>query len=264
MAQVSAVIKAKDEGHQIAAAIQSARLIADEIIVVDDGSTDDTVVVSEAEGAIVIHALSVGGRIDELDRIGFLAATGQWILRMDADERMTNELAQRLGEAVAQQAVCGVRFARRNFLFGEWLRYGGWFRADQTRFFRSDAWDRSWSADPHSQVPIQGEVLQLPAMEELSTLHYDYVSVSQFIHRTLGGYALTEARQEVERGTPFRWWKLVWKPLRMFLGCFVVRRGYRDGVRGLVAASLLAANELCRHAMIWDLSRSEDLNAPQS
>ena len=177
------------------------------------------------------------------------------MLRIDADERMTPTLAARLRSLMVQPNVCSVQFARRNFLFGDWLRHGGWFRSDQTRFFRSDSWDRSWTADPHTQVPVRGESVSLPATPELSTLHYDYVSVVQFVRRTLAGYALAEAQIAVRNGEQFRSWRLLWRPLRMFLGRYLVRKGFLDGTRGLVAATMLASYELCKQAMIWDLTR---------
>ncbi|MFH1132785.1 MAG: glycosyltransferase, partial [Pseudomonadota bacterium] len=121
---VTAVIKAKNEAHQIAECIESLRGFAAEIIVVDDNSSDDTVKIASDSGARIIHAKSKNRMINELDKIGFEAATQPWILRMDADERMTSTLAKALREAAAENKWAGVQCSRKNIMFGEWARYG--------------------------------------------------------------------------------------------------------------------------------------------
>lgn len=91
---ITAVIKAKNEAHQIADCIRSLESFATEIIVVDDHSTDNTKEIAEKLGARFILAKSKGRLINELDKIGFLAAASDWILRLDADERMTPGLSE--------------------------------------------------------------------------------------------------------------------------------------------------------------------------
>ncbi len=255
---ISAVIKAKDEAHQIADCLASLQGFADDIIVVNDRSEDDTAAIAAQLGARVIGAESRDGLIDALDKIGFEAARGEWILRMDADERMTPGLARKLREVAEAGDYAGVRYARKNIMFGGWARHGGWFRSEYLQFFRADAWDRDWNCGQlHGQVPVAGRILPLPAREDLATIHYDYDSVTQFVRRTLLGYAETEARYLFGAGVRFSPLRLVFKPAKRFLARYFIRQGWRDGWRGLVLAGLLAAYDFCIEANLWDLERRQ-------
>lgn len=262
MARVSAVIKARNEEHQIASSIQAARLLADEVIVVDDRSTDGTARVAVEAGARVIAAESHHGFINELDRIGFEAATGEWMLRLDADERLTEGLANALKAVADEGTYSGVRFARRNIMFGAWARHGGWFRADQLRFFRRDAWrrhERGWERDLHGHPDVEGPILTLPEHPDYATIHLDYDDVPQFAERTLYRYARTEALDRFRRGARFSVLRLFLRPLRRFLGRYVVRQGFRDGRRGLVLAVLLATYDVMIELNLWDVGRAESV-----
>jgi glycosyltransferase involved in cell wall biosynthesis len=259
--RVSAVIKAKDEAHQINDAIEAARLLADEVIVVDDNSSDDTAAVAEEAGARIVRARGHGGRVDELDKVGFVAARGEWLLRLDADERMTASLADRLRQMMNDDECDAVAYARRNYMFGEWPRHGGWFVSQHVGFFRATSYDVDWTARIHSQVPIRGRLLTLPAVPSLSTAHFDYESVREFAERSLTRYAHEEARELSEAGLRFSPTRLLLRPLRRFFGRYVIRRGFLDGRRGLVLAVLLAAYDMCVESNLWDLQRSSGSSA---
>lgn len=257
MGTVTAVIKARNEERQIAEAIRSARLLADEVIVVDDASTDRTAELSRAEGAVVIDGRRGNGDINELDKQGFAAASGQWALRLDADERLTPELATTLHARMDGDLCDAVAYPRRNVMFGDWPRHGGWFVSDQVRFFRLTAYDRSWNADLHSQVPVDGRIVYLPTDARYAALHLDYDSVTQFCERTLWRYAAVEAAERYRDGQRFTAVAAIVRPVRKFVGRFVVRRGFLDGPRGLVLAVLLAAYEAVIQCQLWDLERTD-------
>ena len=255
VASVTAVIKARNEAGNIADCIDSLSGLADEIIVVDDGSTDDTIRIAEARGARVLIGEPHGGEINRLDVQGFLAASGTYILRLDADERMTPGLATKLRAAAEEGRFAGVRYARRYWFFNGWLDHGGWFRSEQLGFFRADAWDREWNCDIHSQVPVTGEVLTLPADTNACMLHYDYFSVGEFVDRSLVRYARMEAAERVRAGYVFSPRLLVKSVARRSLGRYLLRKGYKDGARGAVVAGLLGAYEVCVAAYAWDTQR---------
>lgn len=254
---ISVVIKAKNEQRRLPAALASCSGFADEVIVVDDDSHDDTAAIAEAAGAVVINHASRDGDINELDLVGFLAASGTHICRLDADERMQETLAVRLRALAHRPDVAGVRFARMNMMFGDWPRHGGWHVADQLRFFRSDAWDRSWHyKDIHGQVPVVGTVVTLPAESAFSTLHEDYDSVLQFVQRSYVKYAAVEARERLASGRRSTPRSLLWRPVKRAVGRVLLRRGYRDGYRGLLLAMLLGGYEMLVEAYMWDAQRA--------
>lgn len=260
---ISVVIAARNEERQIAECLASVVGWADEIVVVDDHSTDATVRIAEGLGARVLPMDGdqlpdddPRGRPDLVFRAGFLAARGDWILRMDCDERPSEGLKARLrAVAEADDRYAGVRFARRYYYFGDWLRHGGWFRSEQLGFFRSDAWDRSWPTAIHQHVPVTGPLLELPAREDLSMGHLEYDDVAQYVSRALVSYARADGRSRAQAEGPDRRPSFFLRPARRSLGRYVLRGGYRDGVRGAVAASLLGAYEVCAEAFAWEAGR---------
>jgi glycosyltransferase involved in cell wall biosynthesis len=256
LAPVSAVIKAKNEAHQIADCVASLKGFAAEIIVVDDASTDGTADLAERCGARVIRAKSVRREINEMDKIGFVAATQAWTLRFDADERMTPGLAQALREVIDQGQYKGVLYARKQIMFGAWAKYGSWFRVSQLRFFRTDAWDRSWDYRIlHPNLPVEGPILNLPCREDCASIHLDYDRVEEYVHRTLWNYSLNEAEVAFKLGQTFSGWRLLAVPARRFLANLIYHQGFRDGWRGVILAGLTAAYDFCIEANLWDLER---------
>ena len=255
---ITAVIKARNETRQLGECFSSLKNFADEIIVVDDNSDDGTAELARSLGAYVITILDRGERpLEWLDTHGFKAAKGEWILQIDADERMTSQLGERLKMIAADGKVNGVCYARKNIIWGAWIRYGGWFKADQLRFFRKQAFDTNWDCVIHTQPLVLGEILTLPAEEHLSTLHLDYDSVEQFVRRTLLGYTRTEAWIAHRNGRRFSLLKLVAKPCFKFIGRYFWRQGFRDGIRGLLLAFFLASYDVIVEAHLWDFERKK-------
>lgn len=253
---ISAIIKARNEEQNIPDCIASLRGFADEIIVVDDASTDATVRIATECGAHVVPGVDHGGLINELDRQGFVLARGAYILRLDADERLTPGLATLLKEVAATGQYAGVKYARLYWFFGGWLFHGGWFRSEQLGFFRADAWDRTWNCDIHSQVPVVGEVLRLEADPDSCMLHLDYDSVTEFVNRSLRDYARLEAHERLRDGYHFSPLRLMKAVARRSLGRYLLRAGYKDGGRGAVVAGLLGAYEVCVAAYAWEMRRN--------
>ena len=256
-AKISAVIKVRNESGQIEACIQSLDGFATEIIVVDDESTDDTAAVAAQLGARVIPAKRGDRCMDTLDVMGFHAASGDWFLRLDADERMVPTLARKLKE-IAHSGNCdAVRYARKNIVFGAWARHGGWFRGYLT-FFRKSSWDGVSPPRPHTAIGVSGRTLFLPEKEEYATLHFEYGEVQEYALRNLWKYALTDAKERYLVGQRFSRCALLWRPVRCFLGRCILRQGFRDGNRGLILAGLLAAYEFCIQANLWDIGRRRE------
>lgn len=253
--RITAVIPAKNEAHRIKDCLDALRGFAQQVIVVDDGSTDETVGIAESLGADVVHAQRDGRPLDWLNTLGFKAATGDWILRIDADEHLTPTLARELRRVALSGEYTGVRFPRKNMMFGGWARHGGWFVSDQLRFFRRDAWDDQWDCKVHTQVPVRGPILRLPAREAFATVHHDYQSIRQFVKRSLMNYAHQDALERFLDGQRFSARRALIQPTRKFLGRYFVRQGFRDGRRGLVLAMLLAVYELCTEFYLWDCDR---------
>ena len=261
MTLVSAVIKARNEAENIGPCIRSLSGFADEIIVVDDQSSDSTRQIALDCGAIVLSGISHEGQINRLDAQGFHAANGKYLLRLDADERLTPGLAFLLKKVATEGHYAGVRYPRRYYFFNGWLDHGGWFRSEQLGFFRNDAWDLNWNFDIHSQVTVNGKILTLPAEVSACMLHLDYFTVQEFIERSLFKYAKLEASERIRDGYVFSPRTMASNALRRGVGRYFLRSGYKDGARGAIVAGLLVAYEICVSAYAWDLARNDSNEA---
>jgi glycosyltransferase involved in cell wall biosynthesis len=252
---ITVVVKCKNEEANLEKMLASVKGFADKVVVIDDLSTDRTVEVAKQHGALVFSALRHNGQIDLLDKQGFLHVEQGWILRMDADERLTPQLASELKRLQSSNTCEAVRFARSNMLFGKALRHGGWFESNRVGFFKASSWDRNWNCVIHSQVPVFGKVLEI-SKNHAFMIHEDYTSVAQFIERTLLRYSAVES---TERHYDVKVFHFFLFPIRKFLGRYFVRKGFMDGVQGLVVAILLANYELLILLQIWDKNRSRNL-----
>ena len=117
MCVITAVIKARNETRQLAECFSSLKNFADEIILVDDNSSDHTAELARSLGATVITITDRGERpLEWLDTHGFKAAKNSWVLQMDADERMTPQLGEQLKSIAAEGKYNGVRYARKNII----------------------------------------------------------------------------------------------------------------------------------------------------
>lgn len=245
------VCKCKNESKNIEGMIRSVINFADQIVIVDDASEDNTVSIATKLGAKIVKGEIHHGHIERLDKQGFLTCTSGWILRMDADERLTPELQSVLSEISVNTEITGVKFARLNMFFGKPLKYGGWFESNRMGFFRTESWDREWDCLLHSQVPVNGKVITIPK-EKAYIIHLDYERIEQYIERTLYRYSGIEA---VERKTHVKAWHLIWYPLKKFFGRLIIRKGYKDGIHGLIVSLLLATYEMLILMQIWDNNR---------
>lgn len=249
---VTVVITARDEARNIRECVESVRW-ADEIIVAERGSTDDTALLAAESGAVVMDAPAA--TIGAQRNVAIAAARNAWILVVDADERATPELAS----AVATAATSGARFdgyrvPRRNFFLGREIRNGGWGRERDRplRLFRNTL--RYGDSRVHESVTATGPVGTLG--EPL--LHFTYTSLEQYFGK-LVRYSAWWAEQSWERGRRASAADVLWRPPARFLSMYLLRGGWRDGAHGVVLAALAAASVLAKYVRLWERSRASDM-----
>lgn len=228
-----AVILTRNEAKHVVDCIASVRDLADAVVVWDSGSTDGTQDLARAAGAQVIfrafdnYAAQRQAALDAVD--------AQWILFVDADERVTPALADEIRSAIRHSPFAGYWIPRRNFIVGHEMRGGGFTPDYQLRLLRRDAAHYDMGREVHEIVALDGPDGYLS--EPL--IHYNYANWAQF-HRKQRVYARYEARILAERGIRPRPHNFVLQPLREFRRRFVTLHGYRDGMHGLWLALLLA------------------------
>jgi glycosyltransferase involved in cell wall biosynthesis len=218
---------------------------ADEIVVVDAGSEDKTVALArEFTDHVLVHPWE---GFAAQKNFGIDRATGDWVLSLDADEQVEPALREEIAAALASAAPCaGYRLARRNIMWGRWIRHGRLYPDWQLRLFRRGR-GRFVERAVHESVTVDGPVGQLAT----PLLHHSYRDVGDFLRRA-DRYSTLAAEEWARGGRPFRVTQLVTAPLGRFLSMYVVHRGFLDGWRGFLLAVLYAYYVLVRSAKIWE------------
>ena len=247
-AKLSVVLFVKNEARRIAAALETVRW-ADEIVIIDDASTDETPHICRAFGARVITCEDSRGEFYKRRNFGFSQASGEWILMMDPDERVTPELRDAMLRVLEDPDGCvGFSFWRRNFFWGRPLRHGGW-RQRVLHFFRKGSGgDRGLRV--HSPIEVDGQAGRLDADMD----HFPFESVGHFIDKQ-NFYTTFEAKELTDDSAcsdPELRRRLVRRPLKIFWKMYVKKRGAADGFPGFVLAVLCSWVEFLRWAKCWE------------
>ena len=251
MPAVSATIITLNESEHIAAAIESVAW-ADEIIVVDSGSTDDTVAIARAAGARV-DLRSWSGWVDQKNYAASLARH-DWIFSLDADERASPPLADEIRALLeSEPALRAYRMPRATFHLGRWIRTTDFYPDYQTRLYdrRAARWQgkyvhESVAADTGRPGRLRGEIL-----------HYSYRDLRDQIER-INHYTTLASRQMYEGGRRTSAFDLVVQPPAAFARNYLLRRGLLDGTAGLTISLMQAWSVFLKFAKLWELSRSAD------
>jgi glycosyltransferase involved in cell wall biosynthesis len=237
--RVVGVIVARDEEAHLGPCLDSLAWTDARLVLLDSRTTDSSADVASARGADVLvrpfHSFPLQ-RNAALDLIQALRL-GEWVIFVDADERATGSLASEVRRLIADtgaDAPVGYWIPRRNFIWGGWIRHGGWSPDYQMRLLRVD-WARyDEKRDVHELVDLSGRSGRLRE----TLIHYNYDTPGQFL-RKQRHYARLDAQRLARQGVVPHVWTFVLQPMREFRRRFVVLRGYRDGWRGLALAVLL-------------------------
>jgi len=241
---LAVVMMTKNEEGCLAACLDRVAGWADEIVIIDDLSTDRTVEVAGRYTDKVFRMASNDDHFEQWNR-GIDRASCEWVLHIDADEWVTPELKAAIDEVLADpQDHSAFELMRRNVFLGHPMRYGGWHHRHRILFRRARA--RCVGKGIHVRLQVDGKVGFLNADIE----HYPFGSISQFISRQNHYTAVEADVMREERGRlPFR--TMVFqagvRPLKLFWKFYVKKQGYRDGWHGLVFSMLFAFS----HFLLW-------------
>lgn len=246
MSKLSVVISAFNEEKKIADCLFSVKF-ADEIILVDNTSTDKTQEVSR-KFTTKIFTRPNNPMLNVNKNFGFTKATGDWILSLDADEKIPNDLAEEIKSIlkIKNNKINGYWIPRKNIIFGKWLEHTGWYPDHQLRLFRKGK-GRFEEKHIHEMIKLDGESDYL----KNPMLHNSYENITQFLQKTFLIYAPNEADNLTKNGYKFDWKDSIRFPLKEFLSRFFAREGYKDGLHGLVLSFLMAFYHLIIFVNIW-------------
>ncbi|MBN9024434.1 MAG: glycosyltransferase family 2 protein [Rhizobiales bacterium] len=241
VASLSAIIITKNEARDLPACLASLSF-CDEIVVVDSGSTDATVTIAEAAGCrVLIRSEWAGFGVQKQRALD--AATSDWVLSIDADERIPPALATEIRAALATaDGPAGYRVNRLNTFLDKPLRHGGWYPDRHLRLARRDV--ARFTPDlVHERLVVDG------AVGELSTEmpHLSYVDFDEVLDKQRR-YALSGAAQRQKSGRKGGVGRAALRAVWLFFRLYVIKRGFLDGRAGFLAAAANAQEMFWRYA----------------
>jgi glycosyltransferase involved in cell wall biosynthesis len=246
MPQLSAIIITQNEAHNIGPCLDSVAF-CDERIVVDSGSTDDTVTIARATGARVLHHDWAGFGAQK--NVALAQATGDWVFSLDADERVTPALAAEIVAAITAEKAQGYELPRSSTFCGTRIRHCGWSPDYVLRLFRRDS--GRFSDDlVHEHVICDGVVQRLAQ----PLIHHTIRSPDD-ARTKIERYSEAGAAMLLARGRPVAGWRAPVHGAVAFLKVYVFRRGFLDGRAGYHVARYQAATTYHRYRKAWRAQR---------
>jgi (heptosyl)LPS beta-1,4-glucosyltransferase len=247
---VTVTVITKNEADAIADALKSVSW-ADELIVIDAESTDDTVTIAR-QFTDRVYIRPWNGYVDQKNHAASLSSH-DWIFSIDADERSTSQLSEEIRSLMAgAPAASGYRMPRVSFHLGRWMRTTDMYPDYQLRLYdrRKAQWD---GMHVHESVRVDGPIGYLK--NELQ--HYPYRDLSEHLIR-MDRYTTLAARQMFASGKRATRLELLCHPPAAFLRNYILKRGFRDGKPGLIISLVNSYYVMLKFAKLWELDRRGD------
>jgi glycosyltransferase involved in cell wall biosynthesis len=226
--RLSVVVLAKNEEERIARCLDSVKW-ADEIVVVDDESMDETVrIVRQYTDRIFIRKMDIEGKHRNW---AYAQAKNSWVLSLDADEIVTSELKEEIeGVLGSNPRENGFTIPRRNYIGDYWVRYGGWYPSPQLKLFRKDKF-RYEEVGVHPRAFMDDPCGHLKS----DIIHRSYKNLEDFLNK-LNNQTTREADKWFQQNKPMRLGRFIYRSMDRFMRTYVGRKGYRDGFIGFVVS----------------------------
>ena len=246
-APLSVVLIAQNAAHQLDACLSSASF-ADEIVLVDSGSTDATRQVAQKHGARVVAKDWLG--FGRQKQFAVEQARHDWVLCLDADERVSPELRASIERALAAPVAPVYRMARCNRFLGRWLRHGEGYPDWSPRLFERH--NARWSDDPVHEKVLYAVT---PGTLEGDLLHESAEDLGRYLDKQ-NRYTTLAAEQLFERGRNAGAFELLASPAVRFLKFYVLRLGFLDGLAGLLHIGIGCMNSYLKYAKLIEMRRA--------
>lgn len=253
---LSVVVLTRNESKHIRACLESVRPFADEMLVFDSNSTDDTRALAQQSGARVEtrpfdnYAAQRNAALD--------AARGDWIFFIDADERADTAVGTEIRAQISriQSAMTGevlLWIPRKNYIFGKWIQHTGWSPDYQPRVLKKTLAHFDPARPVHELVIAHGGALYL----QNPLTHYNYETLTQFRAKQ-NTYTRFESREMYQQGIRPRLRSFISMPAREFLRRYLTLQGYRDGVHGLALSALMSYYAFWRQVWLREMWQTTD------
>jgi glycosyltransferase involved in cell wall biosynthesis len=247
---ISAIIIAKDEEEVIAECLESVSWV-DEIVVIDTGSKDKTLSVCKNKNAKV-YEFSKGSYQDWRNE-GLKKANGNWILYVDADERVTPLLRKEIMSVVEKDSKQYSSYAvpRRNIILGKEMKYGGWWPDYVKRLFKKSEL-KKWTGDLHEEPVFEGKMGHLSN----SFIHIKHSNLSDMVEKT-NKWSKVEAKMLFESDHPqMTWWRFFRVMATELWYRLIKLQGFRDGIEGVVYSIYQMWSKFITYGKLWEMQRN--------
>lgn len=243
MIKISVVVITLNEERNLARCLDSVKELADEILVVDSMSTDNTIDIAKKYGANIIQQPFLG----HIEQKNFAAqkAKNDWILSLDADECLSPDLQKSI-ITVKNSVDCNAyKFPRLNNFCGTWIHHSGLYPDAKIRLFNRTR--GQWTGEnPHDKWTLT-ETSEKTGMLKGDLLHYSFNSISDYVKK-IEKYSEIAARLRVEKGKQYSTFKIIFGPKWKFISDFVFRLGFLDGYAGWLVCRLNAMETMIKYA----------------
>ena len=248
--KISVVILTSNSEKTLRQCLEGVRW-ADEIVVVDDYSRDDTVNICRQYTQNILQNKFEG--FAEQKRFAFSKATKEWILSIDADEMVTMGLQNEISRVLQDDpgTIDGYRIPRKNFFLDKWIRYCGWYPDYQLRLFRNGLWKMK-EVRVHEYVEIEGQV----GFIKEPLLHYSYSTVNEYVAR-MNKYTSLAAQQMVDEEIKVDTKNMnaiaASKGFETFWKMYIRQKGFKDGMHGLILSIFSAVYKVMVYVKYWEM-----------
>jgi len=248
--KLSVIVIAKNEEQMIGDCLKSVRQLADEIILVDSGSTDKMVDIAREYGAKIINLPSEKLEFAKWRNAGLKEAKGSWVFYLDADERVTPDLQEEIQFAIEKKEYIAYQIPRRNFYLGKEMHYGGAWPDYVKRLFLKEKL-KKWVGELHEDPVFEGEMGRL----KNPIVHITHRDLSSMVEKTCQ-WSKIEAELLYKAGhPPVTWWRI----LRIMLTEFWLRgvrlQGWRDGTVGWIEIIFQMFSRFVTYGRLWELQK---------
>jgi glycosyltransferase involved in cell wall biosynthesis len=243
---ISAVVITYNEAHNIVACLESLVKIADEIVVVDSGSTDQTVAIAQSYGASVYHQSWLG--YAEQKNWANSKSTNDWIISLDADEVLSDELIQEIKSLDLSYSENAYALPRLTNYCGTWIKHGDWYPDYKIRLWHKN--EGKWVGYIHESISLKPLVKSVKLKNDI--LHYSYRSILEHLEQ-MKKFTVLMAEQNVAKVNKVSVFKLISSTVFKFLKSYIIKKGFLDGYAGLIVAMMSAYATFLKYAYTREL-----------
>lgn len=256
MEKLSVVIITKNEEAKIANCLKSLTWV-DEIVVVDTGSTDNTVEIAK-KFTNRVYKIKKGG-FSYWRNYGIKKTTGDWILYVDTDEEVSVELREEIKAAIDNPVASGYALPRRNIILAKELKHGGWWPDYVKRLFKKTAL-KKWQGELHEEPVIDGTL----ALLKKPLIHHKHDRLEEMVEKT-NSWSKIEAKLLFDNNHPRMVW---WRFFRIMFGEFwfrmIINKAFLDGPEGVIYALYQVYSRFITYAKLWEMQKTMDRKGEKS